>query len=60
MAKSKHSFIVTVQAEDDIKATEVAKAIRSTLGGLKFWHSVDCGRQSIGVKKVTVSGVGER
>lgn len=57
---AKHSFLVTIQTEDDVKATQIAKSIRSTLGGLKFWQGLPCGRKSIGVKKVTVTGAGER
>jgi hypothetical protein len=57
---SKHSFTVTIQTEGDVKPTQIAKSIRSTLGALKFWHGLPCGRESIGVKKVTVTGVGEK
>jgi hypothetical protein len=57
---SKHSFIVTIQTEGDVKARQMAKSIRLTLGGLKIWHDVPCGRESTGVKKVTVSNVGEK
>lgn len=60
MAKTKHSFIVTVQTEDEVKAADVAKTIRATLSGVKFWHGIACWRKSIGVKKVTVVNVGER
>ena len=60
MPKTKHSFIVTIQTESEVKATDIAKAIRSTLQALKFWQGVPCGRNAIGVKKVTVVNVGER
>lgn len=60
MAKTKHSFIVTVEAESEMGANVIAKEIRWTLKGIKFWQDVPCGRNAIGVKKVTVVNVGER
>jgi len=60
MPKTKHSFIVTVEAESELKATVIAKAIRFALKALKFWEDVPCGRNAIGVKRVTVVNVGEK
>lgn len=60
MPKTKHSFIVTVQTESEVKATDIAKKIRSTLYDMKFWQDVPCGRNAIGVKRVTVVNVGEK
>jgi hypothetical protein len=60
MAKTKHSFTVGVEAESELGANVIAKAIRITLKGLKFWQDVPCGRNAIGVKKVTVTNKVEK
>lgn len=60
MAKTKHSFVVTVQTESEVKVSDIAKKIRSTLWDMKFWQDVPCGRNAIGVKRVTVSNRGEK
>jgi len=55
MAKVRHTFLVTVWVESELGANAIAKSIRLALKALRFWQDVPCGRNAIGVKKVTVS-----
>lgn len=60
MAKTRHAFILTVQTDDDAKASQVAKLVRSALSGLKEWKGDKGQRVRVSVfGKVTVSNVGE-
>jgi len=60
MAKHRTSFIVTLTTEEPVKATNLAKMVRNTLGGVKIWYGEPCGRSGVPVTKVTVSSVGEK
>lgn len=60
MPKHRTAFLVTVQTNEPVKATALAKTIRTTLGAVKVWHGEPCGRQGVSVEKVTVVNVGEK
>lgn len=60
MAKHRTSFLVTVQTNEPVKASMVAKMVRNTLSGVKVWYGEPCGRQGVAIEKVTVVNVGEK
>lgn len=60
MAKFKTSLLITIETDQPVKATYVARLARTELTGQEIWQSVDCGRKAIKVTKVTVQHSGEK
>lgn len=60
MAKYKTSLLITVETDQPVKATHVAKLVRTELTGQEIWLGVVCGRKAIKVTKVTVQHAGEK
>jgi hypothetical protein len=56
----KHSFLVTLAFDGDVKATPAAKLIREELTGQEIYSGTDKNRKAVRVKKVTVTGAGEK
>lgn len=38
MPKHRTAFLVTIQTNEPVKATSLAKTIRAALGGIKVWY----------------------
>jgi hypothetical protein len=60
MAKHRTSLLITVETDQPVKPTLVAKLARIELTGQEIWQSVACGRKAIKVTKVSVQHPSEK